>query len=114
MAVWLYPREARVMAQLAAVHLAPHSQSGRRMSFPGVLQDFPRRLPSHAPGRIMCSRLADSAGGLILPVVCVAGLCGLRPVWSAAAVDEQEFPRSLRSFPQELPRRHHAALPIHG
>ena len=47
----------------------------------------------------MCSRLADSAGGLILPVVCVAGLCGLRPVWSAAAVDDQEFPRSPRSFP---------------
>ena len=49
----------------------------------------------------MCSRLADAPRELIFPVVCVAGLCGLRPLWSAAA---RTFTGVFMSFPVCFPK----------
>ena len=97
---------------------SPHSKSGGGRAF----QELPSNLPGasilHDLGRIMCSRLAEFSRGLILPAVCVAGLCRLRLVWSAAIHQKhhrtipQELPKCCSGASLELPKMHAGAAHV--
>ena len=97
--------------------LAPHSQSGRRMSFPGAPQELPQESSFICRGRTV-SRIEEFNRGVHSP----RRVCG-RVVWASPCVLSRhcvaQEPR--RSFPesQKFPRGSlpgaidHFALPIH-